>query len=438
MKIGIQTWGSEGDIRPFAALATALASSGHEVTLVATDIAGQTYDDLARQGGFRLRAVASPVFASATEGLAMGRAVIEAANPVQQSRLLVARAFDPVEPALLRAAIALCAESDLVVGHYFVHPLRAAAEQAGVPYVAVQLAHGFVRSRHYPPHGLPVPFRWLNRVAWRLAERVTDGLLLERINRMRRSLQLPPHRHVISENWLARELNLVAVSPTLCQRAPDWPRSMVVTGFLSLPSAPEPVPDGLDRFLGQGPPPVYFCFGSLMLPEAGYLASTVGIWLEAARMAGCRAIIQVPPADGFAAPAADDRFVLPRCPHAAVFPRCAAIVHHGGAGTTQSALLAGRPSIVVAHVADQFFWGDVLRRAGVAPAPLKRRTLTAHVLARRIREVLAGRPYAKRASSLGERMRGEDGPASAVAAIEDLIGRAPTASSRLSRNRTGP
>jgi len=102
-----------------------------------------------------------------------------------------------------------------------------------------------------------------------------------------------------------------------------------------------------------------------------------------------------------------------------VFPRCAAIVHHGGAGTTQSSLLAGRPSVVVAHMADQFFWGAELKRLGVGGEPLARHAFTAIKLANAIRNVLADRSMAQRAASLGQQIAKEHGVANAVRLIEE-------------------
>ena len=103
-----------------------------------------------------------------------------------------------------------------------------------------------------------------------------------------------------------------------------------------------------------------------------------------------------------------------------LFPRCALIVHHGGAGTTQSAVLAGRPSIVVPHVADQFFWGDRLHALGVAPKPLKRTQLTAEALAGRIRAALADATLRPRAEQAALTLAAEDGATRAAELVESL------------------
>jgi UDP:flavonoid glycosyltransferase YjiC (YdhE family) len=131
-------------------------------------------------------------------------------------------------------------------------------------------------------------------------------------------------------------------------------------------------------------------------------------------MAGCRALIQAEVRPG---PDAEDILYLPAMEHHLVFPSCAAVVHHGGAGTTQAASRAGVPSIVVEHATDQVFWGGVLNRAGIAPPMLHRRTVTAAKLARAIRTTLDSPTMRERARSIGERMRKENGVKRAVALI---------------------
>jgi UDP:flavonoid glycosyltransferase YjiC (YdhE family) len=140
---------------------------------------------------------------------------------------------------------------------------------------------------------------------------------------------------------------------------------------------------------------------------------------DAARLAGTRAIIQSCWHSVSGIEESPHIYRTTRVPHHAVFPRCSAIVHHGGAGTTHSSLRSGRPSVVVAHIADQTFWGGELRRLGVAPRPLHRVTVTAGKLAARIRSVLVSPSMKMRAEQCGERLREEDGVGNAVRFIEE-------------------
>ncbi|HEX4913553.1 MAG TPA: nucleotide disphospho-sugar-binding domain-containing protein, partial [Vicinamibacterales bacterium] len=105
-----------------------------------------------------------------------------------------------------------------------------------------------------------------------------------------------------------------------------------------------------------------------------------------------------------------------------VCPRCAAVVHHAGAGTTHTALATGSRSIPVPHVSDQFAWSADLQRLGVAAAPLKRTRLTATALASRIREAVNNTQMKQHAIALQRRMAQDDGLKTAVRLIEEAVG----------------
>ncbi len=114
-------------------------------------------------------------------------------------------------------------------------------------------------------------------------------------------------------------------------------------------------------------------------------------------------------------------FMVNRSPYSEVFPCCAAIVHHGGAGTTQSTLLAGKPSVVVAHMADQTFWGAELNRFGVAGDTLQRKSLSARTLAKQISYVLNNSSMPEKANIIGKKMAREDGVNNAIQLIERIF-----------------
>jgi sterol 3beta-glucosyltransferase len=220
--------------------------------------------------------------------------------------------------------------------------------------------------------------------------------------------------------WTSPLLNLVAVSPALFPRPSDWPAHMVVSGDLSLPEQHGwQMPESLRGFLAEGPAPVFATFGSMTAAEDDPTVATKRI-VDAALRAGCRAIIQSDWTRAASIPEHASIYRLSRAPHSAVFPLCSAVVHHGGAGTSHAAARAGRPSVVVAHVADQLFWAATLRRAGLAGASLDRRSFTAEQLARKIRQVIDSPEIPQKALRVAEAMRGEDGVKSAVERIGAL------------------
>lgn len=421
MKIGLQSWGSEGDVRPFLALAHGLKAAGHEVKLVITEVSDRNYENLTRALGLTVDWVATPVLTSPEAEAAVGKAMLEAANPMVQARAIIDGAFEPALEAIFAASQELAASCEVLLGHYFLHPLMAAAEKAGRPYITIQLADAFVPTRYRAAPGMLDLGRFLNPLGWWLAEWATGRIMNERVNNLRRRLDLPPCTDIMGRVWASPLLNLVAVSPALTPRPPDWPDSSKLCGFFALPTQQQPLDPKLEAFLAAGPPPIYFCFGSLLPPQdLPYQRAMLQLWKQAASELSLRAILQAPSAAQLQDLASESILVLPGAPHDQIFPRCAAIIHHGGAGTTQSTLRAGRPALIVPHIGDQFFWAKSVQRAGSSPPPLPKNKLQLEPLRMALQSLLQNPQYAERASAIGAAMSKEDGVARAVSLINEI------------------
>jgi sterol 3beta-glucosyltransferase len=117
----------------------------------------------------------------------------------------------------------------------------------------------------------------------------------------------------------------------------------------------------------------------------------------------------------------DTIFKLDQAPHDWLFPRVAAVVHHGGAGTTAAGLRAGRPTIICPFFGDQPFWGRRVQALGVGSKPIPQKNLTVDKLAAAIREVTISESIQQNAAVLGEKVRQEDGIANAVSIIERAL-----------------
>ena len=422
MKIGLQTWGSEGDIQPFTALAAGLVKAGHEVTLVVTDNMNRDYSNLSQRFGYQLRSVPNPIITSVEESERIWRELIELGNPIKQAEHVMRYGFDPVVEDMYSASVDLCSDNDVVVGHFFVYPLRIAAEKKGIPNATVNIVHNCIPSRYICPPGFPNLGQWSYSLGWKIVRRMVNSIFLPRVNSLRIREGLSSDNDVMTETWASKKLNLIAVSPHICNLSSDWEERHKVCGFLNPPAGliNDELPVGLDDFLNSGTPPVYFTFGSMLFNSYQYLKDTFDIWTEAVKVAGCRAIIQLPTDDLSLFNTDKNIFKVTRTPYKKVFPRCAMVVHHGGAGTTQSALLTGKPVIIVAHVSDQFFWGSEMERLGVAGKTLKRKGLSSKQLAGGIKNVLVHPEMALRAKAIGNEMAKEDGVRNAVLLIENL------------------
>ena len=424
MKIGLQAWGSEGDIQPFTALAAGLVQAGHDVTLLVTDNIGRDYNGLAQRCGYKLVVVKNPDIVTTPEQVeSIWRKIIEIGNPIQQAEMVLRYGFDPEMEIMFSAAKNLCANSDVVVGHFFVFPLRVAAEMADIPMATVNIVHNCIPSSHICPPGLPDLGRWSYPLGWKLVRMMLNRIFLPRVNALRKREGLPNDSDVMTQTWASERLNLIAVSPNICSAPKDWSNNNFVCGFLNPPAglSPEELPEGLVDFLSAGESPVYFTFGSMMLHNLEYNKEAVTIWSDVVNRLGCRAIFQLSWEDLSVFKTNEKVYKVIRSPYRKVFPKCSVIVHHGGAGTTQSSLLSGCPSVIVAHMSDQYFWGSELERLGVAGPTQKRKGLSAKKLAHSIAQVSSSLEMAKRASKIGIAMEQENGVDAAVREIETRL-----------------
>jgi UDP:flavonoid glycosyltransferase YjiC (YdhE family) len=174
------------------------------------------------------------------------------------------------------------------------------------------------------------------------------------------------------------------------------------------------MPKDLQDFLVSGDPPVYMTFGSLQQAVPDW---SMELFIEAARLSGCRAIIQTSSEKYPADSQAENIYFIGRHPHQPLFKQCAAVVHHGGAGTTHSASLSGCPSVVVPFMDEQLFWGCQLKKIGLAGEPLPSKKADAKILAERINIVLSTKSMQQAAENTAQQMQEQDGVAEAVRLI---------------------
>lgn len=411
MRVVILAVGSRGDVEPFVALAGRLLRVGHQVVPA-------THGDLAALAErYGVPAAELPGDPRQLLGTSAGQLMSGARTPVGLVRglrgMLDAGVTDAY-PAALRAA----AGADVVVFSSLALVGLNVADRLGVPAVSAHLQPA-QSTRAFPTPTLPSghqPPGVLNPVTWWLTDTFVWRAFLPALNAQRRTLSLselparPPSRWTPT----VRPTGLFGYSAAVVPVPGDWSGDVHVTGywFCDPPPSWTPAPDLVD-FLGAGTPPVYLGFGSMLGGDPGAIGCVL---VEAARRVGRRAVLSAGWA-GLAAPAARDVITVGDVPHSWLFPRTAAVVHHGGAGTTAAALRAGVPSVVVPHMVDQFFWAHRLHLLGAAPAPLPRRRLGVGVLAERLEEALRPAPV-QAARALAEQLRAEDGLAAAVRVIE--------------------
>jgi UDP:flavonoid glycosyltransferase YjiC (YdhE family) len=211
---------------------------------------------------------------------------------------------------------------------------------------------------------------------------------------------------------------LYGFSPSVIPAPADWSNDHHVTGFWFLDSAADwTPPQDLVTFLQAGSPPVYIGFGSMTTrkPE-----ETTDLVIKALHQTNQRAILVSGWGGLQKTDLPDSVFMIDSIPHAWLFPRVAAVVHHGGAGTTAAGLRAGVPSIVIPFFADQPYWGGRVADLGVGPTPIPRKKLTVERLAQAIQIAVTDEAMRQRAVDLGLRIQAEDGVARAVEIIQQI------------------
>ncbi|MEV7560247.1 glycosyltransferase [Streptomyces sp. NPDC089795] len=402
MRILIATAGSRGDVAPYTGLGAALRQAGHEVALAATE-------------GFATSAESA--------GLDFGPLPADhrSHGGVQHKRDLLRAASAFMTDIGEGIADVLTEDTDLLLLSATTAPLGWHLTQAtGIPGLGAYLQPTAPTGDFAPTvTGARSLGRAGNRALGHFALRMADGVYEPAVKRLRARLLLPPltaatmRRRQCEAAWPV----LHGFSTALVPRPADWAPHLTVTGawqpYLD-PSAQ--LPAELEDFLTAGPRPVLVGFGSMAGGEGERLSE---ITVRALRRAGLRGILQSGSA-GLAADAGDDVLTVGDVPHALLFPRLAAVVHHAGAGTTAAALRAGMPSVTVPVAADQPFWAARLAGIGAAPKPIPFRSLTEELLAEALTTVVREPSYAQTAEAAARHMDTEDGEEAVVTAVRRL------------------
>ena len=399
-RIMVLTAGSTGDVEPFAALAARLAEREHIVTLAADP-------------GFQALAPGGPV------EFAPIRADFQSLLPTADRKRPSMRAeVFPVIRGMLEDSwtIAQARRPELIVAHQKTLAAAHIAEKLAIAHVQALTVPMLTPTRDFP---LPAMVNRdlggvLNRASYRLVGMLTRPYASLIRDWRRDALSLAPRG---SPPPPAR--TLYCYSPSLVPTPRDWPAEAVATGYWFRDRAAEESPDSeLERFVREGTPPAYLGFGSSVGPDPVRLGAAVA---AAVRKTGTRAVVATGWGGVSDLHADADTMVVERLSHRWLFPRVAAVVHHGGAGTTAAGLLAGRPTIICPFQGDQHFWGAAVHRAGAGPEPVPAKELDAERLAAAIERALGDSAMQRRAGELSQALRREDGVGRASEQIEATL-----------------
>jgi len=390
--------GSRGDVFPIIEIASILRNAGHEVRICVPGI----FEEECRRRGLSVSLYpedSTEVMRSLQSGL-----------PAWKNALAwVSRAIDDQFAFMMDES----SDADAMVTsvNEFIAPTVAVYRR--VPHF--RIAYTPVLPGYHPPPLVP----WqklpglVNRALWGVVNFSAAIFVREAINEKRRHLGMAPI-HDTPNYFLRDSYTLLAISPVLGPPCRTWHGKYryAYTGCCH-PFSEDPIDPDLSRFLDDGPPPVYIGFGSVSVKDP---ESFTAMAIEAVRMAGCRAILGAGWTGLGAAKLPDEIYLTGDTNHAALFPRCAGVAHHGGSGTTHTAARAGVPQFIMPQIADQFYWGARVHGLGLGPPPIPPKRLTAARLARALAAVASGR-YREAARRVADQIACEPGAVGAAALI---------------------
>ncbi|KAH7399751.1 hypothetical protein BKA64DRAFT_575344 [Cadophora sp. MPI-SDFR-AT-0126] len=423
LNIVIQVVGSRGDVQPFIAVGNELQKHGHRVRIATHDV----FEDFVRQAGLEFYPIGGDpadlmAYMVKNPGLipSMGSLM---AGDVQSKRKMITQMLDGCWRSCIEADLktGVPFTADAIIGNppSFAHVH--CAQAFGCPvHIMFTMPWSCTRDFPHPLANLKsanastdIQSGRSNYVSYMIVEWMTWQGLGDVINKWRKSIDLEPIPE--TEGPLLVETLKIPFtycwSPALVPKPLDWPSHIDVCGFF-FREAPKFTPDAeLDHFLRSGPPPVYIGFGSIVIDDPNEMTAMI---LEAVQMTGVRAVISRGWSKlGAGQESGSQVHYLGDCPHEWLFQHVAAVIHHGGAGTTACGLLNGRPTAIVPFFGDQPFWGHMVAAAGAGPRPLPYKGLTSQKIAEAIRYCMT--PAAlEAAGSIAAKMRTESGVKTAV------------------------
>lgn len=409
MKITLVTLGSRGDVQPYLALAVGLQKVGHAVTLVAPATFAewiQSYGVAVMPVRFNPQAVMQEL-GKGRGGLRTITALLNALKTgMQESQAQVWQAAQQCD-YFIQSATGMGA-------------LEVAAAR-GTPSAMAYL-FPITATRAWPMIWIPWRFSlggaynlftyWLmNNLLWQVGGAMA--------NQWRKQLGLKPWRSYAEALSYARQRrtpHVYGYSPHVLPKPDDWDEDQHLTGYWFLEALPDwQPPADLVAFLESGPPPIYIGFGSLNMSDGAAQTERV---LRALELSGQRGLLLTGWGGLERRTAPPNIHFIENVPHAWLFPRVGAVMHHGGAGSTGAGLRAGVPSLITPFAGDQILWAERVVKLGVGPRAPNHRQLTAEKLAEAIQAAVHDSALRERAAALGEKIRAEDGIARAVEIIE--------------------
>ena len=403
MQVLIATVGSVGDMHPMLGMGVALQRLGHTVSFAANPV----HADRIQACGLAYRAMGTRAGFEAT-------ADDPALWDPRTAMAVFWRGLRGSLQELPAAALELPAGPPVTL---LVHPLLlpaaalARAHRPGLRVVAAWLAPQNLRTCHDPmmvgplrvPRWLPMVVR--RRLWQRIDRRFIDPAPLPELNAARQAAGLAPVPHFMPHLQTAADQSITLFPDWFASTAPDWPQPLLRGSFpLFEPPGAADLPTDVVEFLSNGTAPVVVTLGTFQRHGEALLTQVV----QAARALGRRTVVLAAEREQLALPPAADLLWQPYLPLHRLLPRCAALVHHGGIGTTAEALRAAVPQLVLPWAFDQFDNAQRVRTLGVGLS-LSSRRLRHDLLRRDLGQLLDSTAMRAACQDTAERLKADPG-----------------------------
>jgi len=412
MKIVILTLGSRGDVQPFVALGIGLKKAGHEVKICTSS----SFEKFILENGLNYGYI-NDEFIKFVGSDEAKKAIESSTNIIawMQKAIELSGKIKPLMVQTLKEEWLAAKDAEMIIYHPKAMGGYHIAEKLDIPAIMCLPAPLYAPTKAFPSLIFPdwQLGGWYNKLTYQLMP-----------------LLSLPYRRLVN-NWRKEVLNLPATSTIEGKNIPilhfysslvmpepeDWDDNTITAGYWFLDSDLDwQPPQELVKFLKAGSEPVYIGFGSISGSNPKKTANLVKDALDISKK---RAIIATGWGGLELEKIPDNIFVIKEIRHDWLFPQVAAVIHHGGAGTTAAGLRAGKPTIICPFFGDQPFWGKRIDDLGVGAKPIPQKQLTAKKLAAAIIKVTTDLTIQERAAILGEKLRAED----SIAKTIDFIAR---------------
>ncbi len=412
MKIFINSFGTRGDIQPYIALARGLKEADYEVAICTSegykaDIEKYQIQYLFMKNEMLELSQLLLETDSIRERISTGKKIGAEVRAVMDDEWAAAEIFQP----------------DLLIYHPKCLGSYHVAEKLGIPAIMSIPLPFYTPTRDFAVPFVARDLGFLNRASFHAIIKASNAAYAGSVNDFRKKvLSLPPigrFKNLLKRTDGSDVPILYPISPNVIPIPEDYPAHAHMTGywFLDEESTWEPEPSLLE-FLETGSKPIYVGFGSVSAVNSKKRTQEV---IDGIRKSGQRAIFASgwSNLDAFDFP--DSIYPVNSVPHTWLFPQVAAVIHHGGAGTTAAGLRAGKPTLICPFLGDQPFWGKRVYDLGVGAKPIPQSKLRADNLAQAINTLLNDTAMQERAAELGEKIRAEDGIACAEQVIRAIV-----------------